>query len=155
MEFPFPRLRLSLMKPSVRVRPRFAALSQQRPCRQGVAVVELAVCLPLLIALLLGTIEACHMIHLKQDLSVVSYEGARVGTLPGSSRAAVEAQCELLLEDRGIAGYSVGMSADPATLDRGSLLTVTVEVPCNRNSLVAAVLYQDKRLVESMVMRVE
>ena len=118
-------------------------------------MVELAVSLPLLVFLLLGTIEACQMIHLKQDLSVVSYEGARVGVLPGASTAAIEAQCDLLLDDRGIAGYSVGVSADPATLNRGDLLTVTVEAPCAQNSLVGAVLYQDKRVIESMVMRVE
>ncbi|MDA8745915.1 pilus assembly protein [Rubripirellula amarantea] len=122
---------------------------------RGVAVVELAICLPLLVFVLLGTIEACHMIHLKQDLSVAAYEGVRIGVLPGSSKTAIETQCNMLMEDRGIKGYSITISSDPKTLTRGQPLTVTVAAPCTQNSLVGAVLYQDKTLTESMVMRVE
>ncbi|KAA1258819.1 TadE-like protein [Rubripirellula obstinata] len=127
--------------------------SHQR--RTGVAVVELAICLPVIVVILMGTIEACRMIQIKQDLSVVAYEGARVGVIPGSTAAIVNFQCNLLLQDRGINGYSVALSNDPATMDRGDRFTVTVNAGCSENSLVGALFYKGKTLTESMVMRAE
>ena len=123
--------------------------------RSGVAVVELAVCLPLIVTILLGTIEACRMIHVKQDLAIVAYEGARVGVIPGSNADTVQLQCDMLLEDRGIADYTVDLSANPVDLDRGDRLTVTVRADCGSNSLVGAIFFQKKTLTESMVMRAE
>lgn len=123
--------------------------------RHGVAVVELAICLPIIVVILLGTIEACRMIQVKQDLAVVAYEGARVGILPGSTAAVVNFQCDLLMQDRGINGYTINLSNDPATMDRGDRFTVTVNAGCSENSLVGAIFYEGKTLTESMVMRAE
>lgn len=126
-----------------------------QPLRTGVAVVELAICLPVIVVILMGTIEACRMIQVKQDLSVVAYEGARVGVIPGSTSAIVNFQCDLLLQDRGIDGYRVALSNDPATMNRGDRFTVTVSAGCKENSLVGALFYEGKVLSESMVMRAE
>ena len=45
-------------------------------------MVELAICLPVLILLLFGTIEACAIIYLNQSLKIAAYEGARVSLIP-------------------------------------------------------------------------
>lgn len=42
--------------------------------RTAVAVVELAVCLPVLVVLLVATIEGCVMLQLQQNLAVTAYE---------------------------------------------------------------------------------
>ena len=44
--------------------------------RRAVATVELAVCLPVLALLVLGSIEAASFIFLKQTLQVAAYEGS-------------------------------------------------------------------------------
>lgn|GEM_PF-2733391 len=59
----------------------------QRPVRHrsGLAATEFAVCLPILLAIVIGTIEACSMVYLKQSLSVAAYEGARAALRAGGS----------------------------------------------------------------------
>ena len=123
--------------------------------RHGVAVVELAICLPILVLLLLATIEACVMLQLKQNLSVTAYEGARIGILPGSDSSGVQLQCQLLLDDRSINGYTISMSPDPSTMAVGDQFTVTVEADCVANSVLGGVFYQGQTISESVVMKAE
>ncbi len=59
---------MSESKPPSRTR-----LQQRR--RRGVAATEFAVCLPIIVLLVLGTIEACSLIFLKQTLAIA--EGAQ------------------------------------------------------------------------------
>ncbi|MGD9632583.1 MAG: TadE/TadG family type IV pilus assembly protein, partial [Pirellulales bacterium] len=45
--------------------------------RRGAAAAELALCLPLIVFLLLASLEACSMIFLDHSLTIASYEGVR------------------------------------------------------------------------------
>lgn len=123
----------------------------QRPLRPGAAIIELAVCLPLLVMLTLATTEACAMIYLKQTLTVAAFEGARVGLLPGSTAENVEAQSELVLNDHKVAGFSVSMlPSDPVALTSGDYFRVTVQAQCAPNSLVGGWFYVGKTFSESV-----
>ena len=53
--------------------------------REGAAVVEFAVCLPLVILIVLGTIEAGSLLFLKQTLVQAAYEGAKVAIATGDT----------------------------------------------------------------------
>ena len=135
-------------------RPSGAALRTGRFC--GVAVIELAVCLPILVVILLATIETCVMLQLQQNLAVTAYEGARVGIIPGVEASTVQAQCELLLDDRNISGYLITMDpADLSTMNVGDPFTVTVSADCSANSIAGSVFYQGKTVTESVVMLAE
>lgn len=117
----------------------------------GAAIIELAVCLPLLVMLTLATTEACAMIYLKQTLTVAAFEGARVGLLPGSSSFNVEAQSQLVLKDHHITGYSISMQpTDPSLLQDGDYFRVTVAAACAPNSLIGGWFYLDKTFSESV-----
>jgi hypothetical protein len=130
--------------------------SSRHQRRRGVAVVELAVCLPVLVLILLATIEACVMLQLQQNAVITAYEGARIGILPGTDASAVQLQCEMLLDDRNISNYAIKMNPpDPATLNEGDLFTVTVEADCVANSVVGAAFFQNKTISESVVMKAE
>ncbi len=118
-------------------------------------MVELAICLPILVLLLLSTVEACVMLQLKQNLIVTAYEGARVGILPGSTSSLVEQQCQMLLDDRSIAGYTVTMNPDPSAMLVGDMFMVTVSADCVANSVLGGVFYQGSTMSESVVMRAE
>ena len=50
-------------------------------------------CLPIIVLLVIGTIEACSMVFLKQSLAIAAYEGARTAIIPGATKAQVEAAC--------------------------------------------------------------
>ncbi len=119
--------------------------------RRGAEIVELGVCLPLLVAVTLGTIEACAMIVLKQTLAVAAFEGARLGVIKGSEAINVEAQCEYVLLDHSVANYSISMSpSDPASLQPGDFFRVTVTAQCAPNSLVGGIFYAGKSFSESV-----
>lgn len=129
---------------------------RREPEFRGVAVIELAVCLPILVVILLATIETCVMLQLQQNLAVTAYEGARVGIIPGVEAGTVQAQCELLLDDRNINGYTITMDpTDPTTMIPGDLFTVTVVADCAANAVVGSVFYDGKTINESVVMQAQ
>ena len=59
----------------------------RRASRKGTATVEFAVCLPVLVTIVLGSIEATNAIFLKQHLTAAAYEGARKATTPAETSA--------------------------------------------------------------------
>ena len=95
------------------------------------------------------------MLQLKQNVQITAYEGARIGILPGSSTALIETQCEMLLDDRGIQGYSVSISPNPSTLLAGEMLTVTVSADCAANAIAGGTFFAGKSITESIVMQAE
>jgi Flp pilus assembly protein TadG len=124
--------------------------------RSGVAVVELAVCLPILVVLLIATIEACVMLQLQQNLAVTAYEGARVGIIPGLDAGTVDFQCRLILDDRNINGYTITLDpVDPQTMNLGDEFKVTIAADCAANSVVGGMYFDGKTISESVVMRAE
>ncbi len=118
------------------------------------AVVELAVCMPILVLVVFATIEACSMLYLKQTLKITAYEGARVGITPESTSANVELQCQSLLDARNVQGYSIATEpVDPSMLSEGDFFEVTITTPYAENSLLGGWFYADKTLVQSCALR--
>jgi hypothetical protein len=119
--------------------------------RQGAAIIELAVCLPVLVLVTLATIEACAMLYLKQTLAIAAFEGARLGVISGSESLNVEAQSQLILIDHGVSNYSISMEpSDPASLISGDFFRVTVSAECSPNSLIGGWFYAGKTFSESV-----
>ena len=119
-------------------------------------MVELAVCLPILTLVTFATIEACAMIHLKQSLKIVAYEGARVGIVPEAKASNVQYQCETLLDDFDVNGYAVTMSpSDPGALDQGDYFEVTVTTNFASNSLIGGWIYSDQSVAATVALRAE
>ena len=124
--------------------------------RRGVAVVELAICMPILALILLATIEACVMLQLQHNLAVTAYEGARIGIMPGTDATAVQTQCEMLLDDRNVNNYTITMTpSDPSSMSVGDALTVNIQADCDANTFLAAMFFEGKTLSESVVMLAE
>lgn len=124
--------------------------------RRGVAATELAVCLPIIVLLVLGTIEACTMVFLKQSLTVASYEGVRTALVKGATSSDVKTACQQILKDRNIDGAIVTVSPDniPA-LNPGDLVDVIVTAPCGPNAAIPIMFYRDKSLTSTASMMIE
>lgn len=108
-----------------------------RQARRGVAATEFAVCLPVLMLLLLGTIECCSMIFLKQTLAVAAYEGGHAALAPGATSAQARAAAEAILTQRRITGASVQIA--PRALEsiaEGEFFDVRVTAPTNSNRIL-------------------
>ena len=123
---------------------------------RGVAAAELAVCLPVIVLLVIATIEACSMVFLKQSLTVAAYEGVRTALVQGATPASIEAKCDQILSERRVQGAKVSVStANIAALNAGDYLDVTITAPCDRNSIVPNTFYRGRNLSAKATMMIE
>jgi Flp pilus assembly protein TadG len=127
----------------------------RRNCR-GVAAAELAVCLPIVVLLVVATIEACSAVFLKQSLTVAAYEGVRTALVEGATASNVQAACNQVLADRKIDGGTITVSPlDIASMKVGEFVNVTVSAPCDENSVVPANFYRGRRMAATASMMIE
>lgn len=97
---------------------------------------EVAVALPVLLALVFGSIELANGIFLKHTLSIAAYEGARSVTRPGATSAQAEARIDEILRARGVTNYVVTISPEAtSTTPRQTQMTVCIVAPSGTNLL--------------------
>ena len=125
--------------------------------RTGVAAAEFAVCLPVIVLIVLATIEACTMVFLKQSLSIAAYEG-RLGAalVQNASTAEVQRVAEQVLSERRVNGGTVTISpANLSSIQPGQYLTVTVTAPAAGNNAIPLRFYRGRTLTGSATMMKE
>lgn len=86
---------------------------RRRQSRAGQAMVELALCLPVLMLLVLGGILVAHYAHTRQLVVIAAQEGARVASAEGRTLDEGAGQAVALL------GASLGRRADRFTVTPG------------------------------------
>lgn len=92
--------------------------------------------LPVLIALVFGSIEAAHGVHLRQLLGAVAYDVARIATTEGGSEAEARVRGLEMLAGAEIKDAVITVSPSPAeSAARGADVTVTVSAPLGTNSI--------------------
>jgi hypothetical protein len=136
----------------------FHCLPRRSRCgrRRGVAAAEFAVCLPVLVLLVLATIEACTMIFLKQSLTVASYEGVRTALVSGATPQDVRTSCEQVLSDRNIQGAVVTLvPANITDLEPGDSVDVIVTAPCGDNTVLPMMFYRNRTMSATASMMIE
>jgi len=107
------------------------ARTGRRQHRRGVAATELAVCLPPLLLLVVGSIEFANMIFLNHSLSIAAYESARHAIPKGATNAEVEDCCNEILLRRGVVDATITfVPSDIATAEPGQHVTVTISAEC-------------------------
>jgi Flp pilus assembly protein TadG len=131
---------------------RSLSLCRSRRSRGGSATVEMAICLPVMIVLLLGSIETTDLVFLKSILKSAAYEGARKATAPGQTAAAAQTAATLLLTERGVTSGSVTVSPlVTSSTATGTTVCVTVSAPMGSNSILAPVVLQGITTVSAQV----
>ncbi|MCA9265155.1 MAG: pilus assembly protein [Planctomycetales bacterium] len=119
----------------------------RRTDRRGVAAVEFAVCLPVIVLLVLGAIEATNMVFLKQSLSVAAYEGGRTAVVPDATDADVIAKCQEILNERRVNGANIAITPDPVEdLGSGEYIHIEVSAPCTGNTLLSGSIYRGRSM---------
>jgi Flp pilus assembly protein TadG len=127
-----------------------------RRTRLGVAATELAVCLPVIVLLVVATIEACSMVFVKQSLTVSAYEGVRTALVKGATASDVQATCDQILRDRNIVGGTVVVTPpNIQSLNPGEYVDVTVSAPCDQNTIVPNGFYRGRDLSATASMMIE
>jgi Flp pilus assembly protein TadG len=124
--------------------------------RRGVAAAELAVCLPVVVLIVIATIESCSALFLKQSLTVAAYEGVRAAIEKSATAASVQTACDQVLTDRRIQDSKVILTpASISSLKPGDFIDVTVSAPCNSNSPVPTTFFRGKTLSVKASMMIE
>jgi hypothetical protein len=109
--------------------------------------------MPVIVLIVLATIEACAMIFLQQSLSVAAYEGARVALAPGAQSSHVTAQCQQILDDRDVNAATVNVSpGDIPGAAAGTWISVETSAPFSKNSLVGGWLFSNRTLTAAVHM---
>lgn len=141
------------------IRPRIARRSHHAAAtRRGLATVEMAICLPVLIILTLGTMDLCNLFFLREAATLAAYEGAREGVAIGGTNSDSNARVTDFLTQRGITYSGTPASYSSPGFDGADTLeniTVTVTIPCNGNMLLPDGLYAGWDVSASVTMRKE
>ncbi|MFO1064750.1 MAG: TadE/TadG family type IV pilus assembly protein [Pirellulales bacterium] len=110
-------------------------LQSKRSDRRGGALIEFAVCLPVLMLLILGSIEATSAVFLKESLNAAAYESIREAARTTSSTDSAKALGTAVLDARLVKNAAIVFEpADIRTAVRGSIVRVTVSAPIRGNS---------------------
>jgi Flp pilus assembly protein TadG len=112
-------------------------VARRSALRRGAAMLELAICLPLLLSVVLGSIEATNAIFLQEHLTSAAYEGARSATAPGQTVAGATAAANKVLVQFRISGATVTITPNIEYLTpTGTAVTVRVSAPLGSNALM-------------------
>lgn len=97
--------------------------------------------IPLMLSIVLGSLEVCQRLMLRQGATVAAYETARLAARRGASTTRAIQRGESILNGRGIAGGQVTIApGDISEVATGDNLTITVNVPIAGNTSIAYVL---------------
>jgi len=119
----------------------------------GAAAVEFAVCLPILVSIVFGSIEGCSMIFLQQSLQTAAYEAARTAVRPVSSTAEAVNRGQFLLHERNVKSGNVSVEpSDVSTTPAGSQVTVTATAPSDANRILPCWFFSKEQLSASCTM---
>ncbi|MEQ1826877.1 MAG: TadE family protein [Pirellula sp.] len=121
--------------------------------RSGVAAIETAVTLPLLVFLTFGSLEIANAVFLRQSLVTASYEGAQCATRSGGSDAAARSRIAEVLAARGITSYTVVLTpAVTSTTARGTKIEVKVSSGSSSLSFAPFQIFYGKTISASVTM---
>lgn len=132
---------------------RYTMCHQQR---RGAATIEFAVCLPVIILLVFGAIEASNFIFLKQSLNVAAYEGVREAIRNDSSGAESQRVAETILNSRQVRDFQIRFPAGSSDATRrGEAVTIEVSAPTETNSPLAGKFVNNRTLTARVTMMKE
>ena len=110
---------------------------RKRGRRRGAAVVEFAVCLPVILLIVLGSIEAASMLFLRQALIQSAYEGAKVAIRDNGSNADATTAIENVAAGRRLNDVEVEFSPkNVSKAKQGEFISVTISAPGDSNSFI-------------------
>lgn len=117
---------------------------RRTPRRRGSAVVEMAMILPLFLALVLGQIESMRLGMVAQLLQTAAREGCRVAVVNGRSQADVQARVNAVLDGSGISVGAVAPTpSNWVAAPGGTAITVRLSVPYRNVSWLPVPYYLD------------
>jgi Flp pilus assembly protein TadG len=120
--------------------------------RRGVAAVEFAICVPVLVLLVLGSIEVTNAIFLRQSLHVAAFEAAKELTNNDGTFASATARAQNILDARSIRGAVIRFTPSASSgLVRGATVRVNIQARLSGSSPIRRII-GDRNIVVDVVM---
>lgn len=120
---------------------RFRELSVNRSpgrTRSGAATLEFAICMPMVLALVFGTIEAANAVFLQQALTVAAYEAGNIAATMGGNADTATAQANAILTTFRVKSATVSISpAVTANTPVGTRIVVSCSAQLGANSVTS------------------
>lgn len=121
--------------------------------RSGIATIETAVVLPVVVFITFGSIELSNLLFVRQSLTIAAYEAARASTKPGGSQGLGDARAQEVLNARGLTSFSVSYTPAVTTATpRGTLIKVTVSTNASNISYAPFQLFTGSTISSSSTM---
>lgn len=118
------------------------ALKKRLKEKRGVALIEMAIVMLLLLLITFGIMEYGWLFHRIQQMNSCARAGARQAVLPDATLATVQDSVLALATGHGIYGYTMTITpGDITVMGSGELITVTVEVPYENVQLIGGALF--------------
>ncbi|MEM7782775.1 MAG: TadE family protein [Planctomycetota bacterium] len=125
--------------------------------KKGIATIELAICLPIIVSITLAVIETSAVFNLKKSATLAAYEGARVGIRKGGTNDQVQSKVEDFLDARNINYGSSMLTVSNPGFDSAATMehvSVTVTLPCTGNT-VTSLIFNGQSVSAAVTMRKE
>lgn len=120
----------------------------------GVALVEFALLLPILVALFLGTLEFGWAIYIQNVLSDAARQGARVASTDSVTVSDILSTVDTVVTNSKLSTASLSVDVNPANVSaqaKGTPITVTVSLPYTSVSILPTTLFLTSVTLQSEV----
>ena len=125
----------------------------RRAQRRGTALVEFAVCLPILALLVFGTIEATSYVFLKQSVQVAAHQGALAASRLSGTTAQAEQAAAAILRSREVHDAQIRFpEGDLGAIARGEPVSIEVHANSRANSPLLGPFIPDRHLMARVTM---
>ncbi|PQO36548.1 TadE/TadG family type IV pilus assembly protein [Blastopirellula marina] len=125
-----------------------------RRSRRGMAVTELAICLPVVVLILMAAIQGAEMMFLKQSVAIAAYEGCRAALKPNSTANSAATAAAAVLDDRHIHNAVID-SSNFTKAPTGHDVTISITVPVAENSTLQGWMFSPPTITSSVTMMKE
>ncbi len=114
-----------------------------RNSRRGIAVVELAVLLPVMTFLVLGSIQTANLIYLKQSVTAIAHIGALDASQPNADESEILSRMQDMLDARSLQATAVTVGYGTTAFDDinpGERFEVSISVGIQENTVLSQVI---------------
>jgi len=129
-------------------------LRKRRQSRQGAVSIEFALTAGLAFLFFFGAFEFSRVAMIRGTIDNAIYEGARVGITPGATAGDVEKKVRDILGFSLVKVANVTIQPNPILFD-SKTVTVSVDLPLDRNTFSPARFFNGKSIVRSIRMKRE
>lgn len=120
----------------------------------GSALIEFALLLPVLVVIVLGTIELGWALYIQNTLVDAAREGARIAVTQNVSSIDIVNEVDTIIQNANLTSNNASITITPTAISlepRGTAITVAVSLPYNAESILPSPLFLNGVTLQAQV----